>query len=256
MKNLSAFPIATLSEDAVRLVATTDTFKGDIQTIITNKIEPYNFEGLRGKTGFLMISIKNPRFSRKLIDRYCQFAISYLEVGYLSVVDLPYLRNVAANFDCEKLRVKEVEKLNTISSQIKRRAQKSLNKYSGANLSMMSWEDLVINTPEWVKQEVTDGFNCKGRLYNDILKQTQKAINFITNTDKLIQFAHFLVDELPVLFYLYYLIDDGIVDFYPGENTNIVWKLEAGHYREELPKLSQIAIKHRGLIYVDFQENK
>ncbi|QKQ26924.1 hypothetical protein [Candidatus Reidiella endopervernicosa] len=66
-------------------------------------------------------------------------------------------------------------------------------------------------------------------------------------------FSQFLLSELPVLCYIYYLSGDQIVDIYPGEQPSLFWKIESGQYADELPQLSALTRDHAGLIYIDFR---
>ena len=240
--------------DHVAVCSTTHLFSGDIRVTISSSGREYELEDLKDKTGFLMISIKNRRFTKHLIDRYCQFAMEYLGAGRLTVVDKPYVRNVLATRTAADARSLEVEKLETISREVGRRAKKVVAKYPSEKLSLVSWTRLVEETPTWLKEEVASGFRRKGAFYDELIRQTAKVIRDPVSHAALERFAEFLVEETPVLLYLYYLHRDRIVDVYPGENAEFIWKIERGCYASDLPEISKIANRHPGLIYVDFRK--
>jgi len=240
--------------DDVAVRSTTCLFGGDIRVTISSLDREYEVEDLKDKTGFLMISIKNRRFTNRLIDRYCRFAVEHLAAGRLTVVDKPYVRNVLATQTTADARSREVGKLERISREVGRRTEKVLARYPGNKLSLVPWSRLVAETPPWLTEEIASGFRKKGGFYDDLIRQTATVIRRPTTDAALEQFAEFLVEEAPVLLYVYYLQGERIVDVYPGENLELIWKIEHGCYAAELPEITRIAASHPGLIYADFQK--
>lgn len=240
--------------DHVAVRSTTRQFGGDVRVTISSLGREYEVEDLKDKTGFLMISVKNRRFTNHLIDRYCRFALEHLAAGRLTVVDKPYVRNVLATQTTADARSREVAKLERISGEVRRQTEKVLAKYPGEKLSLVPWSRLVEETPSWLKEEITSGFRRQETFHDDLIRQTSKVIRRPMTDPALESFAEFLVEEAPVLLYLYYLLDERIVDVYPGENAELFWKIEHGAYATELPEITRIATSHPGLIYADFQK--
>jgi hypothetical protein len=235
---------------------TTQLFADDIRVSVLSLKRSYALADLRDKSGFLMISVKNPLFTRKLVDRYCRFSIEHLDAGLITIVDLPYIRNILASFEDPEARRREIEKLESISGEIRRLVEKVLTGYPSSNVSVVSWNSLVEETPRWLQEEIRAGFRVGGKFYGDIMAQTKKVIRVPGNERNLERFAEFLLEETPVILHLYYLYEARVVDFYPGPPADYFLKLEEGLYADELPEISRIAGKHAGMIYVDFQENK
>ncbi len=237
-------------------VYTAQNFGSGIRVLISSLTNRYTFECLKGKTGFLMISVKNPNFSRMLIDHYCSFVQKYLVTGYITIVDLPYTQNILAGYEDENSIRREIEKLERITKEINRLVEKVLSNYQPGGISLLSWTSLSKKTPLWLKKEVADGFQLRGKFYSDILTQVKRVLKTLLAEGEAEKFAGFLLDEFPVLFYIYYIFQGSVLDFYPGETPDIIWKLELGHYADELPGISKIAMEGEGLTYADFQEEK
>lgn len=238
----------------VKPISTTMNFSGDVELSISNLQKRYEAINLKGKTGFLMISVKNKCFSNRLLERYFDFVEKYLGKGFVMIVDSPYIHNIyAMNYD-EKTKQAKIKKLKQISEENQRRVTRLLRKRSSHNIKPLSWTELERETPQWLVDEVTSAFNKKGEFYCDLIEQTQKILPQGTaNGRNLENFSQFLIRETPVLCAQYYLRDDRVVDIYPGEHPHFLWKIEAGCYSDELPRISEIAQRGHGLIYVNFR---
>jgi len=209
--------------------------------------------GLRGKTGYLMISVKNPKFSNALIEAYCAFSAEFLARSYLTVVDTPYFANVAANQHDMETAAAEIEKLKHISRETVTRIGRIVAKYPAAPIKVLLWRDLERETPTWLVEEIRAAFRNKGCFYRDIIDRTRAVMPANIPESRLEAFSQFMVVELPVLFYIYFLRDPGLADFYPDENPDLIWKIERGFYGAELPQLTALATRGPRVVYVDFR---
>jgi len=210
-------------------------------------------EGLRGKTGYLMISVKNPKFSNALIETYCAFSAEFLARSYLTVVDTPYFANIAANEYDVETTASEIDKLKDISRETVTRIGRIVAKYSAAPITLLSWREIERETPTWLVEEIHAAFRSKGCFYRDIIDRTRAVMPGNIPESRLEAFSQFLIQELPVLFYIYFLRDPGLADFYPDENPDLIWKIERGFYGAELPQLTALAARGPRVIYVDFR---
>lgn len=229
----------------------------EVSAFIHHRGREKSVEELKEKTGFLMISIKNKSFSNRLLEAYIDFVQKYLDKGFITIVDKPYIHNVNAIYTDPEQRLRELEKLDKIANENNARVQRLIRKKACNNIEQVYWNDLELSTPAWIVEEIESAFLSKGNLYRDILERTMEVIpeGVITdlNADK---YAQFLVKEMPILLHQYYFTDDKIVDIYPGENPDFLWKVEAGYYSDELPGISQAAVRGDGLTYIDFQMRK
>jgi hypothetical protein len=233
---------------------TTMNFSEDIELTISNLRKQYVAKNLKDKTGFLMISVKNKSFSNRLIEYYFNFAEKYLKEGFVTIVDTPYIHNINAIYSDEEERQHEIKKLKKIAEENQKRIARLLKKRHSTKIKSICWTKLEEQTPQWLYDEVIDAFKNKGSFYSEIIKRTREVLPQGTvNEENLIGFSQFLLMEIPVLCTQYYLRHGSIVDIYPGENPDFLWKLEAGHYSDELPLISEKAKQGSGLIYIDFR---
>lgn len=236
---------------------TTDTSLDNVKFTIYSLRKHYEIYDLRQKPGFLMISVKNKSFSNQLIESYFDFAESHLTKSFITIVDTPYFHNIIArNYD-EETKQAEIKKLERISDENHRRVTRLLKKREPHNIKLISWTELERQTPQWLHEEVSLAFNYRGQFYQDIVNRTSEVIpqEAIEET-QLEAYSQFLLEEIPILCNQYYLQKNNIVDVYPGENPDLFWRIEAGYYSDELPRLSKAAMQGSGLIYVDFRLDK
>lgn len=245
-------PKSISSQQKPHLVA--GEFAGSIDFTITNLHQPYNIEALSDKVGFLMISVKNRYFSNRLIEHYCHFVEHHLARGYIVVVDAPYFANISANDLDDATRGRELTKLERISAECHHRVRRILKRQPSGRVEELVWGELERSAPDWLSLEVASAFQLKGRFHRDIIERTRETIPLSMNEHQLETFSQFLVREIPVLCYVYYMYADEIVDVYPGECPDFFWQFERGFYSHELPRISALARRSRGLIYVDFRE--
>lgn len=208
------------------------------------------------RSAWLMISVKNPAFSNRLVDGFCRLVAAYgFEQAHVTIVDTPYVANIHANQHDAERAAAEVEKLQRIADEQRSRCEKVLRRHPGAGISLRRWTDLEQSIPQWMRDEVRAAFSAPTRFRADVLARTRAVVPAAIPDVQLPQFAQFLVHELPVLAGLYYLERSSIVDVYPGENLDLVWNIERGRYAGELPGITALAQASDGLAYVDFREH-
>ncbi|MDX5362896.1 MAG: hypothetical protein LPJ91_01900 [Pseudazoarcus pumilus] len=207
------------------------------------------------RSAWLMISVKNPAFSNRLVDGFCRLVgeIGFRQ-GFVTIVDTPYMANILANRHDPVQAEAEVVKLQRISAEQQARCRKVLRRHSACCIALRSWAELDQGMPQWLRAEVQAAFQAPTRFRADLLARTRLVVPEAVPDERLPQFAQFLVEELPVLLGLYYLEPDSIVDVYPGENLALVWNVERGLYADELPGITALARASDGLAYVDFRE--
>jgi len=200
---------------------------------------------------YLFISLKNRKFTKALIGWFIDVCNAQSQIGKICIVDEPYLYNRKAELGVETLAEEEIETIQRISAEITRKVQRVMRAKGSSAVSLISWEHLSAETPQWIKNEIDAAFQKKGQFYIDTLQQVSRMKGYALTQKKLGEFAHFFLCELPVLIFAYYADPIEIVDFYPGENSPILWKIETGEYRSELPEISEFVQRSGKLVYIN-----
>lgn len=233
-------------------LTTADGFVAEISSLGA----PRSVADLADHVGFLMISIKNRLFTNALIKAYCRFAIEHLAGGFVTVVDRPYIHNVVAALPDPSASARQMNGIRRLAEDRRQQVQKIIDTHDRGRVEFMSWDDLATQTPQWLEAEFRAAFENLGQLRSDVLEQTRRMSGALCDQAELERRSLFLVEETPALLYSYYLFRGGIADFYPGELANYFWRIERGDYAEELPRITELATTHQGLIYVTFRDGR
>ncbi len=206
-----------------------------------------------GRSGLLAVSIKNPRFSNRLVTAFIALCQHTLESGVITVVDAPYERNLlAAGLGDEWLRRERVT-LRRIADETRSRIERRLRAAAATRVRLLDWQDFAGQTPEWVAQEVRQAWERRGGFHRAVLAQTFRAIPGLEPGPRAECHAEFVLEELPALLNWYYTAEHGCVDVYPGAQPELFWQIEAGAHADELPRLSARVRAGRSLVYLDVQ---
>lgn len=206
---------------------------------------------LTDRSGFLMVSIKNRQFTDKLIEAYCRFAEQYLRLGFITVVDKPYLSNVYAMARNSEEAASGVASIWQLSAERRRQVGRIARKFDPQRISFITWEKLAANTPDWLVAETEEAFSMRGKFHAALLDQTRPRIGASADLATLERHAEFLVKETPTLLYCYYMFYGAIADFYPGPQAEYLWRIERGEFASEIPRTTTLAAKHAGQLYVE-----
>lgn len=206
---------------------------------------------LKGKTGYLMISIKNSNFNTRLVSSFCDLVETHLGAGEVILVDTPYAATILATEMDEARRNRELENLSRLAGQRRRFVERILSARSIV-MPVRSFDEIEREVVPMLREEVSRAFGVEGRFRNALLQRTREVIPYTISDALIPRFAQFLVCEIPVLCHLYYARGrPGVVDVYPGENPQLFWDIERGRFADELPGISKLAEGSPGLIYVD-----
>lgn len=206
---------------------------------------------LAGRSGFLMVSIKNRQFTDRLIESYCRIADRSLLQGFVTVVDQPYLSNVYAMARNAEDAASGIASVWRLSAERQRQVERIMRKYDPKRISFIAWEKLLEHTPDWLVAEIRGAFSRRGEFWAALLNQTRLRVGASADLATLERHAEFLVNETPALLYCYYMFDGPIADFYPGPQADYLWRIERGDFAAELPRTTALAAKHAGQIYVE-----
>lgn len=241
--------------DLVRPQRMRDAFGEDFLFELSTLRGAGRLDAFAHRSAWLMISVKNPAFSNRLVDGFCRLVTEFgFRQAFVTIVDTPYIANIQANQHDAARAAAEVEKLQRISAEQLARCERVLRRHPASGISLRSWAGLERTIPQWMRDEVQTAFHAPTGFRSDMLARTRLAVPAEVPDERLAQFAQFLVEELPVLAGLYYLDRGSIVDVYPGENPELIWNVERGTYAVELPGITALAKASEGLAYVDFRE--
>lgn len=212
---------------------------------------PLDLDALNGCNGFMMVSIKNRQFTDQLIGAYCNFATQYLRNAYLTVVDQPYVSNVRATArNANELAVREAG-VWRLSVERRKQVERIIRKHPTSRISFVSWEELAERTPVWIVREIREAFARRDSFHKAVLDQTRPRLTGVDDLTTLEAHAEFLLSEVPILLYCYYLFDNRVADFYPGPQAEFLWRIERGEFASELPEITALSRRHAGQVYVE-----
>jgi len=227
------------------------------EIILLNRFKPAGLIDLASRRGLLGVSIKNSRFSSKLIDAFIRFCNDHLASGLVTIVDRPYECNVRAAGGGWAWECAEIDKLRRIAAEKRRSLNRALAKERKGGIELVDWDVLAKMTPEWLVEEIRAAWDRRGLFHRDVLAHTRER--FPDAKHALEGYAEFVLQELPVLLHLYYFGYEQVMDFYPGPQPLLFWKLESGAYAEDLPELDLRLIPREGLVYahaIDLQDER
>ncbi|MBU1749626.1 MAG: hypothetical protein KKA73_18235 [Chloroflexi bacterium] len=200
---------------------------------------------------YLFVSLKNKLFTRELLRWFVDLCETRACTGAICVVDEPYLFNRRALLGVDDLPHAELTRLSRQSDEIERKAQKAIRAQRSTRVTTMAWQQLSAAIPAWLKAEVQAAFDHRGNFYEQVVRQVILAQGPQHSQQKLERYAGFFLCEIPVLIYAYYAEPGGVVDVYPGETANVLWQIELGALRDELPRTTAFALAGPKLIYVN-----
>jgi hypothetical protein len=208
-------------------------------------------QGLAGRPGHMFISIKNRAFSDKLISRWCAYATRLQPRAFVTVVDEPYLHNIAAQTEDPDERRNREQRLFQLADERARQVQRILRRPGNEGVEAVSWSDIAKQVPQWLTDEMYQAYGLKGKFYTAVRDHCRATIADYDNAVSPEAFEKFFLEEAPVLVFAYYLFEGGVADFYPGPQPGVLWRIEEGVFLDEMPRVSALAQKHSGLLYGD-----
>jgi hypothetical protein len=223
----------------------------DASLIVSRLGNKAGIADLHGKKGYLMVSVKNPNFSTRLVNTFCDLVETHLGGGEVILVDTPYAATISATETDEAVRRRELANLHHVAGEKRRFVDRILARRA-TFVPVRSFDQVAREVAPALLHEVRRAFDIEGRFRQAILDRAREVAP-VTIPDALLPgFAEFLVSEIPVLCSLYYASGEpGVVDVYPGEIPQLFWDIERLRYANELPGISRLAEHSPGLIYVD-----
>jgi len=210
---------------------------------------------LRSSRFSLLVSLRSTSFGYSTLRTAFAFASNFSDNCLLSVVDLPYRWNALAQTEPPSANEIAAE-IDKLSSEVWRRIDNVASEFSNLRFDRIKWTDLCAMTPEWIKIECERAFDKNGP-FSKYLKTATRFVfaNRLPVIDPNIA-ARFLVEELPVLCWLYYASPTQYIDLYPGRPFIFFRILENKGFKTELPHLTKMSTGWRRFIHVDISQKR
>jgi hypothetical protein len=203
----------------------------------------------------LMISIRNRRFTTKLINAFCDFAAQRCEGGIITIVDGPYIHNILAQTKPGAQRDAKLLGLRTLAAERTRNAERCMRNAGSDKLRFLSWTELVALTPQWIIDEITVGYASGGAFACALNTHVRSVVEKFQSVDVIDDFTGFFLEELPILIYAQYLMEGGTLDCYAGQQLELMWQLDRGAWSEDLPKISALIAASPRMLFADIQDS-
>lgn len=204
---------------------------------------------LDGREAWLFISIKNRRFTRSYVNWFIDMCEEYALEGWICPVDEPYRHNMMGELGCDELPDAEFAKIERVSSEITRMAQKAINGKRTTRVRQVTWAELASDTPTSLKTEFRNAF-LHHPVVRDLLHDHVTSVKTMQTPQCFERFAEFFLAEVPVLWHAYYR-NGAALDVYPGLQPEFLWKIDAGRFEAELPRLTALGRTGRPLLYLE-----
>jgi hypothetical protein len=203
----------------------------------------------------LLISLRSTAFGYATLRHAFSLVSRFSNSCLVSVVDSPYCWNALAQPQAPS-RSEAIIEIERLSSEVWRRIENVTKEFPRLNFIKQKWSDLSASTPQWIKDEFENAFSLNGEFADCIKTATQSVFETKSSITDLNIAARFLVEELPVLCWLYYVHSTQHIDLYPGQPFMFFRTLESGGFKTELPCISHLAAGARKFIHVDIRRSK
>jgi hypothetical protein len=203
----------------------------------------------------VIISLRSRSFGHEVLRRAFNLALEFPGACLVSVVDAPYRWNDLAQQPGADI-TEVAAGITRLSTQVWRRVENAAKSLPGLKLDKKIWAELVSGTPGWMKLECQKAYDQKARFWTCINTATRSVFSIKGATADLNIAGRFLLEELPVLCWLYYASPTQYIDLYPGKPFNFFRILENGGFQDELPDLTKLAAGARKFIHVDISHRQ
>jgi hypothetical protein len=199
----------------------------------------------------LLVSLKSRAFSHATLKNALSVAAKFSGKCLVSVVDAPYRWNEQA-VHFARQPDKANRRLNDLSIELWNRLENAIRQFPTLSVTRMTWTELLADTPTAIKQECEAAFSTGGKFFFHVMRITKEVFERSVHAVDMRTASRFLVEELPVLFWLYYGADPIYVDLYPAPPPSLFRLVEDGEFRDELPVVTAAAAT-RKLIHIDIR---
>jgi len=173
----------------------------------------------------------------------------------MCLVDVPYFETLVYNEPNVRIQKRQLAILYTQCEQHERRLQRLTSQFSKV-IHIFRWNAAERLVPEKFFVEIRSAFLLERRVYSALLDQVRMNVAGLEEIEELKRASVFLLNEIPVLLFMYYRLFPDIIDVYPGPQAEFFWELERGTFTDEMPISTQLACQSEGLIYADVQERR
>ncbi len=228
------------------LVPTRATTLAGVDGYLVNRSGDFD---LSGREAWIFISIKNRAFNRPYVNWFIDLCEENDMIGHICRVDDPYRFNRMAEMGCDELPEEEVLKIERLSSDIGRMAQKAINGKRTDRVDIVMWRDIADDMPVAYYDEIKAAFDNQ-TLVREVLRQHVCSVKEIDCEEIFERYAQFFLCEVPILLHAYYR-ETPVLDIYPGPQPDFFWQIEMGLFANELPLLTELVKRGRSMLYLE-----
>lgn len=226
----------------------------DYSAYLWRQYAPLSSEAVQGRPFFLGLSLRSPKFNRKLVTEFALLTKRFSHSAYITTFNYPLIFNILAKGSSVEEFEHEFDILRKLDGDAERMVERIISQPTNdPEIRFLKFEQLFNCVPESYFIEIRNLF-LQNRFFQ------QKCIDHVKKTfsiapdqalGKKYTLVEYFVFELPILLYLAYSFEGGVVDVYPGVNPSILWEFDAGHYDSHCPQIAKDRQQSAGLLYVE-----
>ena len=198
---------------------------------------------------FIAVSMKNRKFSNKWLNSVLTDINLNGGRGIITLVDLPYFTHAMCRHERLLDKFDALQVLQKIRRENVGRIEKVIRPFE--SFRYYDWDYFERLTDIKLKKEFEVAFMKKCKVYEMIIEQVKEAVGKKLLKTDLEASTRFVLDETPVLVWLYYKMLPGFIDVYPGKQAPLFWEIESGAIRDELPISCSLAASSSPLCYAE-----
>lgn len=208
---------------------------------------------LFGARVFIAVSLKNREFSNRWLRGVLLDIQLWKGEATITLVDSPYFTNIELVANTPQQRRGEVEKLKKIRSEQEGRIKRQCAAFR-SGVYYLDWQYFqtgMSNSHNWISDELTYAFGRKERVHTLITQHVSNTFGGNLEHKQIERLSGFLLEEIPVLLYVYYIARPQWIDVYPGPQAEIIWAIDEGALDKELPRITDLATRSAPLRYAE-----
>ena len=203
----------------------------------------------RSERVIIGFSVRNKNFDKGFFGNAFRLVRDYDSDGIVVILDYPYAFNDAAENGLAAPTETHIAKNRRIGDERQHMVEKVVRTEGATNVQLLRWESFA-DEPliHHFRDEIENAVRTVPEFRNDII---QNAVVWLEKMGHVNSeyFLNFQIQELPVLFYFYY-VQMFLIDIYPGPNFSLFQQIEDGLWRDELPSISA-SVGQRKLSFLD-----
>lgn len=188
----------------------------------------------RSEKVIIGFSVRNRKFNKDFFHNAFRLVCEYAFDGIVVILDHPYAFNDAAEDGFAAPTEAQFVKNRHIGNERQRMVEKIVQMEGVTNVRLLRWESFA-DEPciRQFRDEIENAVRTVPEFRRNII---QNAVVWLQEKGRANSeyFLKFQIQELPVLFYFYY-VQMYLIDIYPGPNFSLFQEVQDGLWRGVLP---------------------